>query len=170
MSEAAPTSLGEGQRGWPPADQISGSGQNMRTGFLQARRVTRGLQGLCAPGPRVLNDLQRTRLSCRTHPPPLPTASCLSYSYIFFFLCTVFNTASSVAPQIPLCRRMLGSNQGLLRLWHWQSDALITQLDLNHIPSHHILSIPEWSTVDLSAGSAGKEPNQSTSKKKYVHL
>jgi hypothetical protein len=46
------------------------------------------------------------------------------------FLCTLFNTASLAAHQIPLREMMLDVNPELLRIWHRHSDDLTTRLDL----------------------------------------
>jgi hypothetical protein len=37
----------------------------------------------------------------------------------FLFFSTLFKTAFSAVLKILMCGRMLGSNPGQLRLWHW---------------------------------------------------
>ncbi len=65
-----------------------------------------------------------TFCNCKPHKNYLLFIHKGEFSFDFWFLHTIFNTASYAAPQMSLCRRMLGSNLGQLRLWHWLPDAL----------------------------------------------
>ncbi len=76
------------------------------------------------------------------------------------FKLILFNTASFTASQIPhvVCRSILESSPGLLRLWYWLSDNLTTRLDLIHIRlgSHPHSARSHPSTFDQISSTLGQ--------------
>jgi hypothetical protein len=70
---------------------------------------------------------------------PTSCLQCLErylYLYLYFGLDCTHSVFNSTLFHIPRRRRMLRWDPGLLRLRHWQSDALTTRLDLDRLDNY----------------------------------
>jgi hypothetical protein len=124
----------------------NGKGVNSTWNLCLLHLLAHQTQNSCLLHKTVL----KARLPMKPFVNPIDNDNSKAFKIIGFFSVSYSTLFHLPPPQmIPLCRRMLGWNPGLLQLRHWQSNTLTTRLDLIHITHLQLGWISSTYRLDL---------------------